>query len=52
MMAVIIQPCSRSVGPKSGAGISGAGLINGTERPAVGDSVAVAVTQAIVGCRS
>jgi hypothetical protein len=50
MTAVIVQPFSRSTGPKSATGISGPGLITGTERAAVGSSVAVAVTDAIVGC--
>ena len=50
MTAVIVQPFSRSTGPKSAAGISGPGLIPGTERAANGSSVAVAVTRPIVGC--
>src|SRR6185369_11250936 len=50
MTAVIVQPFNRSTGPKSAAGISGPGLITGTERAADGSSVAVAVTDAIVGC--
>jgi 16S rRNA (cytidine1402-2'-O)-methyltransferase len=50
MTAVIAQPLRRSIGPKSATGISGPGLITGTERAAGCGSVAVAVTQAIVGC--
>ncbi len=50
MTAVIAHPFSRSTGPKSAGGINGPGLITGTERAAVGDSVAGAVTRPIVGC--
>jgi hypothetical protein len=50
MTAVIAQPLRRSMGPKSATGIRGPGLITGTERVADCDSVAVAVTDAIVGC--
>ena len=45
MTAVIAQPFRRSTGPKSATGISGPGLITGTERAADGDSVAGAVTR-------
>jgi len=59
--AVMAQPCNRSIGPKSGAGIKGAGLITGTARGASTTSgtsgasetsglAGGAVTRAIVGC--